>query len=126
MVYYGLDGSAPGYDGVLGNGLPGDPLGGASGGAINAATATLDKLYGGTTLSTTTTSSGTTTVIRVPTMTGYAKVQGWTPGKSLDELKSLVSCNEMEREGDLANIRGWGRRGRAAAAAANKELMAGR
>jgi hypothetical protein len=47
-------------------------------------------------------------------MTGYAKVTGWAPGKSLDELKGLVSCNEMEREGDLASIRGWGRRARGA------------
>lgn len=55
------------------------------------------------------------TTIRVgPAMTGYAKVTGWAPGKSLDELKGLVSCNEMEREGDLASIRGWGRRARGA------------
>lgn len=53
------------------------------------------------------------TTIRVgPAMTGYAKVTGWAPGKSLDELKGLVTCNEMEREGDLASIRGWGRRAR--------------
>lgn len=53
------------------------------------------------------------TTIRVgPAMTGYAKVTGWAPGKSLDELKGLVGCNEMEREGDLASIRGWGRRAR--------------
>ncbi len=56
-----------------------------------------------------------TTVIRLgPAMTGYAKVQGWTPGKALEDLKSMVLCNEMEREGDLANIRGWGRRARGA------------
>lgn len=53
------------------------------------------------------------TVVRVGmVITGYAKVNGWTPGKSIDELRGLVSCTEMERDMDIMNIKGWGRRAR--------------
>ncbi len=47
---------------------------------------------------------------RGPALTGYAKVNGWMPGKSLDELKGVVGVNEMERERDLSAIKGYGRR----------------
>lgn len=60
-----------------------------------------------------------TTVIRIsPAMSGYAKVAGWAPGKALEDLKGLAVLNEFEREGDLANMSGWGRRGRQAGKAA--------
>ncbi|KAJ9095622.1 hypothetical protein QFC21_005493 [Naganishia friedmannii] len=66
------------------------------------------------------TSSGpNNTVIRIsPAMSGYAKVVGWAPGKSLEDLKTLAVASEFEREGDLANMSGWGRRGRQAGKAA--------
>lgn len=47
---------------------------------------------------------------RGPALTGYSKVNGWLPGKPLDDLKSLVGVNEMERERDLSAIKGYGRR----------------
>jgi len=49
---------------------------------------------------------------RGPTLTGYAKVQGWYPGQPLDALKNLVTVNEMERERDLSAMKGYGRRSR--------------
>ncbi|KAJ9103342.1 hypothetical protein QFC19_004440 [Naganishia cerealis] len=65
------------------------------------------------------TSGPNNTVIRIsPAMSGYAKVQGWAPGKSLEDLKTLALASEFEREGDLANMSGWGRRGRQAGKAA--------
>lgn len=68
---------------------------------------------------TTTTGPNNTTVIRIsPAMSGYAKVPGWTPGKPLEDLKSLAVANEFEREGDVAMISGFGRRGRQAGKAA--------
>lgn len=60
-----------------------------------------------------------TTVIRIsPAMSGYAKVPGWTPGKPLEDLKSLAVASEFEREGDVAMMNGFGRRGRQAGKAA--------
>jgi len=87
-----------GKDGSNGGGLNGGGAGGAGGGISG---------NGGKS-----TGPNNTTIRVGPAMTGYAKVAGWAPGKSLDELKGLVTCNEMEREGDLASIRGWGRRAR--------------
>lgn len=67
----------------------------------------------------TTTGPNNTTVIRIsPAMSGYAKVPGWTPGKPLEDLKSLAVASEFEREGDVAMISGFGRRGRQAGKAA--------
>lgn len=72
-----------------------------------------------TTPNTTTSGPNNTTVIRIsPAMSGYAKVPGWAPGKALEDLKGLAVANEFEREGDLANMSGWGRRGRQAGKAA--------
>ncbi|KAJ9110028.1 hypothetical protein QFC20_003102 [Naganishia adeliensis] len=72
-----------------------------------------------TTSNTTTSGPNNTTVIRIsPAMSGYAKVPGWAPGKALEDLKGLAVANEFEREGDLANMSGWGRRGRQAGKAA--------
>lgn len=87
-----------GRGGANGNGKDGSGVAGGSNGPM----ATGGKSSG----------PNNTTIKVGPAMTGYAKVTGWTPGKSLDELKGLVTCNEMEREGDLASIRGWGRRAR--------------
>jgi hypothetical protein len=106
----GLGAGASGRDGGDG-GASGDGNGGTSGaGGGNA------NGNGGTN----TTSSGpNNTVIRIsPAMSGYAKVAGWAPGKSLEDLKSLAVASEFEREGDLANMSGWGRRGRQAGKAA--------
>ncbi|KAJ9124925.1 hypothetical protein QFC24_002854 [Naganishia onofrii] len=106
----GLAAGASGRDGGDG-GASGDGNGGTSGaGGGNA------NGNGGTNA----TSSGpNNTVIRIsPAMSGYAKVAGWAPGKSLEDLKSLAVASEFEREGDLANMSGWGRRGRQAGKAA--------